>query len=222
MSTALALYRSSLGKKYIMAVTGIIGFGYVLGHMIGNLQAFPALGGAEGINAYAHFLHHGSHGLIWVARAILLAAVLLHILAAYQLTQMSHSARPSAYEKWDPVAANYASRTMRWTGPLLALFIIYHILHLTYGTVHPNFVEGDVYNNLIDGFRVWYVSAFYIICMLALGLHLYHGLWSMFQSLGWNTPQYDALLHKFAVVFTILIVVGFISVPIGVLTGMIA
>jgi len=222
MSTALALYRSSLGKKYIMGVTGIIGFGYVLGHMIGNLQAFPFFGGAEAINAYAHFLHHGSHGLIWVARAVLLTAVFFHILAAYQLTQMSHAARPSAYERWDPVAANYASRTMRWTGPLLLLFIIYHVLHLTYGTVHPNFVEGDVYNNLIDGFRVWYVSAFYIICMLALGLHLYHGLWSMFQSLGWNTPQYDDLLHQFSAIFTILIVIGFISVPIGVLTGIIS
>ncbi|PWT94207.1 MAG: succinate dehydrogenase [Acidobacteria bacterium] len=222
MNGAIAIYRSSVGKKVIMGATGVIGFGYVLGHMIGNLQAFPFFGGKEAFNAYAHFLHH-SHGLIYVARVILITAVVLHIVAAYQLWRMSAQARPNTYERWDPVASNYASRTMRWTGPLLLLFIIYHLLHLTFGTVHPNFNrEGDVYSNLVIGFQNPLVSGFYIVAMLALSLHLYHGIWSMFQSLGLNTPKYDPFFHHFAVVFTVLVTIGFISVPVGVLTGIIS
>lgn len=220
MALALELYRSTIGKKAIMAVTGFIGFGFVIGHLVGNLQAFPFLGGAEAIDAYAKFLRN-THGLLWVARGVLLWAVVTHIVTAYQLWSISKSARPASYSQWDPAAATYASRTMRWSGPLLLLFIVYHLLHFTFGTVHPSFEEGHVYDNLVRGFQVWYVSAFYIVAMLALCLHLYHGIWSMFQSLGWNTARYDKPLKQFSAIFAILIALGNISIPVAVLTGII-
>jgi succinate dehydrogenase / fumarate reductase cytochrome b subunit len=135
---------------------------------------------------------------------------------------MSSAARPVSYERWDASASNYASRTMRWSGPLLLLFIVYHIMHLTLGNAHPSFNTGDVYTNVVNGFRVWYVSAFYIVAMLALCLHLYHGVWSMFQTLGWNTPKYDSLLRRISAAFAILVAIGNISVPVGVLTGIIS
>lgn len=218
MSGLISLYRSTVGKKYVMAVTGIIGFGYVVLHMLGNLQVF--LGPAQ-LNAYAHLLK-ASGLVLWTARSILLAAVILHIVSAYQLWRISARSRPIGYARWVPVGSDYASRTMRWTGPILLLFIIFHILDLTTGNVHPGFQESDVYQNVIASFRLWYVSGFYILAMLALSFHMYHGVWSMFQSLGVNHPKYNGFIRGFATVITLLVVIGFISIPVAVLTGIIS
>ena len=214
LNRAFVLYRSTIGKKAIMAVTGLIGFGFVIGHMLGNLQVFL---GPEAFNAYADLLRR-IHGLLWVARLTLLAAVILHIWAAYQLTTTSWVSRPIGYTDWKPTGSTYASRTMRWSGPILGLFLIYHLLDFTFGKMNPDFIAGDVYHNVIASFQFWYISAFYITAMMALGLHLYHGIWSMFQSLGINNPKYNALLRRFSALATVLIVIGFISVPIAVLT----
>ena len=220
MNRAVAFYQSSIGKKAVMAVTGIIGVGFVIGHMLGNLQAFPMLGGKEGLNNYSEFLRQ-THGLLWLARSVLLTAVLLHIVAAYQLTRMSWAGRPTDYKYWYPEGSDYASRTMRWSGPILALFIIYHLLDLTFGPVNPDFVEGDVFHNLVVSFSYWNISLVYIVAMLALGLHMYHGAWSMFQSLGLNNSKYDTLLKRFAILVTVFVVAGNISIPLGVLIGII-
>ena len=201
-----------------MAVTGLIGFGFVIGHLIGNLQAFPFLGGADALNHYAVALRKLGP-LLYLARLILLVAVVLHIVSAYQVSKMSLKNRPTDYERWTPRASDYASRTMRWSGVILALFIVYHLMHLTFGNAHPHFVHGDVYANLVSGFSVWYVSAFYILAMIALTLHLYHGVWSMFQTLGLNNPTWNKVLHRLAVISAIIIGAGNISIPIAVLIG---
>lgn len=214
----LLFWRSTVGKKVVMALTGAIGVGYVAAHMLGNLQVFE---GAGKINAYAALLK-SNMGLLWMARSVLIIAVILHIVAAYQLARISQRSRPVGYKRWRAVGSNFASRTMRWTGPLLALFIVYHLLHLTTGAVHPSFVEADVYHNVIVGFRVWYVAVIYIIAMLMLGLHLYHGAWSMFESLGLNHPRYNRLIRALATILTAIVVAGFIAIPAAVLMGFIS
>jgi len=212
------LWSSTIGKKIVMALTGAIGVGYLVAHVSGNLLVFA---GPEKINAYAALLKSNPI-LLWTARTILIVAVLLHIIAAYQLARMSQKSRPISYKRWRAVGSDFASRTMRWTGPLVGLFIIYHLLHFTLGTVHPNFDERNVYHNVISGFQVWYVSAIYIIAMLALSLHLYHGAWSMFESLGINHLKYNRLIRVLATFVTIVVVVGFISIPVAVLLGLIS
>jgi succinate dehydrogenase / fumarate reductase cytochrome b subunit len=183
--------------------------------MVGNLLFFR---GAEKINAYSEFLH--SLGpLLLLARLILISAVVLHVVAAYQLTRMSLESRPDPYARWKDEGSNYASRTMRWSGPILLLFIIYHVLDFTLGRTNPDYVPGNIYHNVIASFSIWYISAFYILAMVALGIHLFHGAWSMFQSMGLNSPKYDPWLRRLAILFTILIVVGFVSVPIAVMLG---
>jgi succinate dehydrogenase / fumarate reductase, cytochrome b subunit len=214
----IAFWNSTVGKKIVMAVTGAVGVGYLIGHVAGNLLVFR---GAAKLDAYASFLK-SNPGLLWAARAILLLAVILHIIAALQLTRMSRKSRPLAYKRWRAVESDFASRTMRWTGVLVGIFIIYHLLHFTTGTLHPDFHEGEVYHNVTAGFRVWYISAFYIVAMLALLSHLYHGAWSMFQSLGLNHPKYNPLVRALATVVTLVVVIGFISIPVAVLLGLIA
>jgi succinate dehydrogenase / fumarate reductase cytochrome b subunit len=201
-----------------MALTGAIGVGYVTAHMLGNLQVFE---GAGKINAYAALLK-SNMGLLWMARSVLIIAVILHIVAAYQLARISQKSRPVGYKRWRAAGSDFASRTMRWTGPLLALFIVYHLLHLTTGAVHPHFVEADVYHNVISGFRVWYVSVIYIVAMLMLALHLYHGAWSMFESLGVNHPKYNRLIRFLATILTAIVAAGFIAIPAAVLMGFIS
>lgn len=217
-TSLIAVWNSTVGKKIVMAVTGAIGVGYLIGHVAGNLLVFR---GPAKIDAYASFLK-SNPGLLWAARAILLLAVILHIIAAFQLARMSQKSRPVAYKRWRTVGSDFASRTMRWTGVLVGIFIVYHLLHFTTGTVHPDFHEGQVYHNVITGFRVWYISAFYIVAMLALLAHLYHGAWSMFQSLGLNHPKYNPLVRALATVVTLIVVIGFISIPVAVLLGLIA
>ena len=219
MSQARGFVDSTIGRKVIMAVTGAILFGFVLVHMVGNLQVYL---GPEAINHYGVFLREFLHGAgIWIARAVLLAAVVLHIWSATSLTLTSRRARPEGYrlEKWKE--STYASRTMRWGGVILLLFIVYHLLHFTTGTVHQSFIEGDVYHNFVAGFKVVPVSLFYILAMLALGLHLRHGVWSMFQTLGVSHPRYIRLAHIAAWIFAAIIVIGNISFPLAVLAGIV-
>ena len=218
LSWEVSFYRSTVGKKIIIAVTGVIGVGYVVLHILGNLQAFE---GPAKLNAYATFLK-SNPVLLWAARSILLAAVILHIVTAYQLAWKCQKSRPISYSRWRPIASTFASRTMRWSGPIIAVFIVYHLLHLTTGAVHPDFHPENVYRNVVIGFRVWPVSAFYIVAMLALGVHLYHGVWSMFQSVGANHPKYNGVIRRLATWITVAVVIGFISIPVAVLLNVIS
>ncbi len=210
---------SSVGKKIVMAITGIALSLFVLGHMAGNLQAFLP-NGPEALDHYGAFLRELLHGTgIWFVRAGLLLAVGLHIWAYLGLTQKSLAARPQGYRVTDYEEATLASRSMRWTGPLLAIFIVYHLLHFTVGSVHPHFVEGRVYLNLVTGLTVTWVAVFYLLAMGALSFHLYHGVWSMLQTLGLSHPKYDPWRKRLAALFTILVGAGFALVPIAVLAG---
>jgi len=210
---------STIGKKVVMAVTGVVLVGFVVAHMIGNLTAYL---GPEAMNAYAVWLRELMHGAaLWIMRAGLLLSVILHIWAAVSLTLDNRRARPIGYRSRDFERSTYASRTMVWSGPILLLFIVYHLLHFTTGDIHPAFVEGEVYQNFVTGFRVPAVSLFYILSMLALGLHLYHGIWSMLQTLGLSHPRYNFLRHGMAGLFTAIVVVGNISFPLAVLFGVI-
>ena len=200
-----------------MALTGVILSGFVLGHMVGNLKTFE---GAEALNAYAKLLRV-EPPLLWAVRFGLLASVGLHIWAYLLLTRDSLKARPSGYRVVVHKESSFASRSMRLTGPLLLAFIVYHILHLTTGTVHPDPKEGDVYHNLISGLKVVPVSLFYLLAMGALGVHLWHGIWSLFQTLGASQPRYDSLGRRVATVFTLVVVLGFAAVPLSVLAGVV-
>jgi len=212
-------WQTTVGKKAIMAVTGVILFGFVVGHLLGNLQIFES---PEKINHYAVFLR-SVPALLWGARITLFISVCLHIWSSFELWLLQREARPIKYLKKANVNSTYASRTMMWSGPIVLAFVIFHLLHLTFGAVHPGapFQEHNVYNNVVTGFRVWPVSLFYIIAMIMLCYHLYHGLWSMFQTLGFSHPVYTPWLKLFAKVVAILIAVGNISIPVAVLAGFI-
>jgi succinate dehydrogenase / fumarate reductase cytochrome b subunit len=219
MQKASTFLGSTIGQKVVMAVSGIILFGFVLGHMVGNLQVFL---GPEALNHYAVFLREFGHGMgLWVARGTLLVAVLLHGWAATMLTVTSWKARPTGYRVQRFREASYASRTMRWSGPILGLFVGFHLAHLTTGSAHPAFVPGDVYGNVVRGFSHLGASAFYIAAMLALGFHMYHGLWSMLQTLGLSHPRYDRLRWAFSGGVTAVVVLGNISIPVAILCGVI-
>lgn len=213
----MGFYASSIGKKVVMAVTGLALFGFVVGHMAGNLQVYL---GPEALNGYAETLRHYP-ALLWAARIGLVVAVTLHVWSAWSLTQMNRAARPVGYREHANRASTYASRTMRWSGVILLLFIVYHLLHFTFGTrsVHPRFVPGDVYHNFITGFQNPLVSAFYILAMLALGLHMYHGVWSMMQTVGLSHPRYNRWRQAFAATITFVVVAANVSFPVAVLTG---
>jgi succinate dehydrogenase / fumarate reductase cytochrome b subunit len=210
-------YESTIGKKAVMGATGLILLGFLIAHMLGNLQVF--LGRAV-MNHYAETLH-GSPGLLWIARTILLVSVVLHIWASIQLALLKKQARPISYFRQRNVQSSYASRTMMWSGPIIAAFVVYHLLHLTTGTIHPDFVELDAYDNVVNGFRVIPAVIAYIIAMVLIGMHLSHGIWSTFQSLGFSHPRYTPVIKKFAAVFSWLLVAGFVSVPAAVLTGLV-
>jgi succinate dehydrogenase / fumarate reductase cytochrome b subunit len=220
MPTAPSTFlRSSIGRKVVMAVTGAILFGFVLGHLAGNLTVYL---GPEALNGYAVFLRQFLHGAgLWIARAVLLLAVILHIWSATSLTLSSRAARPVGYREREWAESTYASRTMRWSGVIILVFVIYHLLHFTFGTVHPSFVEGDVYHNFVVGFQSVPASLFYILAMVLLGLHLRHGVWSMFQTLGVSHPRYIRWAHVAAWIFAALVVIGNCSFPIAVLAGLV-
>jgi len=216
---APSFWASTVGKKIVMAVTGAILFIFVIGHLLGNLQVYE---GPAKLNAYGAFLHNIGE-ILWPVRIILLICVTLHIIATVQLALRKKRARPVGYSRKKAIASSYASRTMYWSGPIVLAFITFHLLHLTAGYIHPGaaYIEGDVYHNVVSGFQVWWVSVWYIFAICLLGLHLRHGLWSMFQSVGIHQPQHTAVLKKAAMVIAVLIVLGYISIPISVLLGLV-
>jgi succinate dehydrogenase / fumarate reductase cytochrome b subunit len=219
LRTNAAFLGSTVGRKVVMAVTGAAMVGFVFVHMIGNLQLYL---GPEPLNHYAVFLRTMLHGAgIWLFRAVMVVAVGLHAWAATTLTLDSWAARPQGYRLWKAKESTYASRTLRWGGVMLAMFVTYHLLHLTVGSAHPEFAEGDVYHNVVAGFRVWYASAIYVAAMVMLGLHLDHGVWSLCQTLGLQHPRYKRLVRVASRAFAILIVLGNISFPVAVLTGVV-
>jgi succinate dehydrogenase / fumarate reductase, cytochrome b subunit len=210
---------STIGQKIVMAVTGVILFGFVVGHMAGNLQLYL---GAEALNAYSVMLREILHGAgLWIARAVLLASVGFHVWAATSLTMVDRGARPVGYREWQARESTYASRTMRVTGVFLLVFVVYHLLDLTLGTVNPSFVEGDVYHNVIASFRVVPVAVMYLLAMLALGLHLRHGVYSMFQTLGVSHPRWERVAYQAATALAVVVVVGNLSFPLAVLFGLV-
>ena len=217
-------YRSTIGKKIIMGVTGLIGIGFVILHMAGNLQAFV---GRQKINAYGALLHGPLAELTWLLRIVLIVAVVLHVLMAYELTRISAAARPIGYQKKEPQVATLASRTMKWGGVLLLVFIVLHLLHFTTEQIDPAGWRGmtdlrgnrDVYGNIVGSFHIWWVAAFYIIAMIALGLHLYHGAWSSIRTLGYAKSTPNPLHRKIALGVAVVVWLGFTIVPVAVLVG---
>jgi succinate dehydrogenase / fumarate reductase cytochrome b subunit len=210
-------YDSTIGKKAIMAVTGLILSGFLVLHMLGNLQVFL---GRDLMNHYAETLH-ANQGVLWSARSILLISVVLHAWAAVQLAALKAAARPIGYVKPANVQATTGSRTMMLSGPVIGLFVIGHLLHLTTGTIHPQFVELHAFENVVNGFSNPIASGLYIVAMILVGFHLSHGLWSMFQSIGFSHPRYTPLIKKFSTVFAWILIAGFISVPIAVLARLV-
>lgn len=226
MRKVLTLWNSTVGKKVIMATTGLILIGFVVVHMFGNLKAYQ---GAEVFNHYAEGLRtigdpiFGRGQLLWILRIVLIVAAVVHIVAAAQLTVRSRRARPVAYAKYDnDLAFSYASRTMVWGGIIILAFVVYHLMHLTFGNVHPNFVHGNVYHNFVAGFESWPVSVAYILAMIPLGFHLYHGFFSMLHSFGATNPKFNYLRRPIAAVLALVVVLPNISFPVAVLAGLIA
>ena len=222
----LDFYRSTVGKKIIMAVTGLIWVGFVILHMAGNLQAFM---GAEKLNAYAAMLHGPLEEVVWLQRVLLFVALVLHVLMAYQLTRRAATARPVGYKMREPQISTLSSRTMRWGGLLLLLFIILHILHFTTRDIGPagfasrtdSMGRFDVHGAVVSSFQIWWVTALYVFAMIALGFHLWHGAWASVRTLGYAKPSENPTRRKISAGLASLIWIGFILVPIGVFVGII-
>ncbi len=210
--TGSRFYETAIGKKIVMAVTGVILVGFVFVHMTGNLQV---LQGADKINHYAKLLRT-SMPLLWTARLVLIASVVLHVRAALQLYALKAAARPVAYAKKAHRGATLASRTMIWSGYTLAIFIVLHILHFTTGTIHTDFVEGDVFHNVTTAFKNPLIAAGYVVMMGFLFMHISHGIFSLTQSLGLSHPRYSAAAKTVARVLAVIIAVGFAAVPVAV------
>jgi len=213
----LAFYEAPVGKKITVGVTGLILIGYVVAHMLGNLQIFL---GRERINAYAELLHSAGP-LLWTARIVLLAAVGLHIIFTLQLWLLKRRARPVGYVRKIDVPSAYAARTMILSGPLIAAFVIFHVLHLTTGQAGLPFEPLNVYDNVVRGFRVWYVSLAYMVAVSLVGVHVWHGLWSMLHTLGLDDERYRPTLQFISHAVGLLTALGFLSIPVAVLTGVI-
>jgi succinate dehydrogenase / fumarate reductase cytochrome b subunit len=219
-------YRSAVGKKWVMALTGIGLMGYVFVHMIGNLKLYM---GAEDINHYGEFLRELLVPILprtvtlWLLRIGLILAFVFHIHAAYSLTMMNRRAQAAGgyVAKRDWQAATAASRSMRWTGIVILLFLVWHLADLTWGWVNPDFERGDVFRNVVASFQRPPIALLYIVANIALGIHLFHGAWSMFQSLGLNNPKWNSWRRSFAIGFAALVTVGNLSFPIAVMTGVI-
>jgi succinate dehydrogenase / fumarate reductase cytochrome b subunit len=221
------IFRSSLGKKYIMAASGLLMFLFVIGHLAGNLQFFL---GAESINRYGHFLQTNLE-LIWPARIILLIVLILHVWAAIKLSAENKAARPVPYANLNPTVASYASRTMLMSGLIVFVFIIYHLLHYTFVIKNINFTHQDfagfedlqkrhdIFKMMVIGFSNLWVSLFYMIGIGLLCLHLSHGVSAMFQSLGWKNKVYGPCLDSLARYLAVLIFIGYVSIPISVMAG---
>ncbi|MEU0132973.1 succinate dehydrogenase [Streptomyces sp. NPDC006296] len=224
-SMTRTVWDSSVGKKAIMAVSGLVMLGYLVVHMLGNLKIFF---GSDEFNHYAHwlrtlgepFLHH--EWALWIVRVVLVAAVVLHAVCAYQLSRRDLRARPTRYVH-RKARSSYATRTMRYGGVILALFIVWHILDLTTGTVHSGgFQPGHPYQNVLDTFSTWYGNVIYIVAVLALGLHVRHGFWSAAQTLGVGSAARDRVLKALAHILAVVLTAGFVSVPVAVMTGVVS
>jgi succinate dehydrogenase / fumarate reductase cytochrome b subunit len=226
-------YSTAVGKKYVMAITGIIGILFVVGHMIGNLKMYLGVvtegdGRAYDIDVYGEFLREllvpiaPRTYVLWGLRIVLIAALVLHLHAAYTLTVLNRTARPVKYQSArDYQVANFASRTMRWTGIIVVLFLLWHLADLTWGWVNPDFVRGAVYRNLDASLSRVPVAILYIVANIALGIHLFHGTWSLFQSMGWSNPRFNVWRRYLATGIATIIVVGNVSFPVAVLAGII-
>lgn len=218
MNRLALFWRSSVGKKAVMAVTGLILVAYLVTHVLANLLVF---GGPEDINRYAQLLH-ANGGVLWAARAVLIVAAVLHIVAAAQLALRSRAARPAPYAGGrDPQVSTLAARTIRWGGVLILLFLIYHILHFTTGAAHPDFVELNPHHNVTTGFRQPLVAAVYLLAMVAVGLHLYHGVWSSGRSLGLSQPSPRPLRRRLALGLAVFVWLGFTAIVVAGFLGMI-
>ncbi|HET6797430.1 MAG TPA: succinate dehydrogenase cytochrome b subunit [Gemmatimonadales bacterium] len=218
MNRLQLLWKSSVGKKFIMAVTGLIWVVYLITHVLANLLVFQ---GPAKINAYSAFLH-GTGGALWAARLVLIVALVLHVVAAVQLAERRHEARPVGYAAGrEPQVSTVASRSIRWGGAVILAFLVYHLLHFTVGTAHPNFVEGDPYHNVVAGFHNPLVVVFYLIAMAFVGLHLYHGIWSSGRSLGMSPPSPRPLRRTLALALALLVWLGFSVIPIAVYAGVV-
>ncbi len=218
MSRLRLFWDSSVGKKAVMAVTGLILVGYLITHVLANLLVF---GGPERINRYAALLH-ASGGVLWGARLVLLAAAIVHIVAATQLALRSRAARPQPYARGrDPQVSTFAARTIRWGGAIILIFLVYHILHFTTGTAHPDFIELNPHHNVTAGFRSPWVAVIYLLAMAVVGLHLYHGVWSSGRSLGVSQPAPRPLHRKVALLLALFVWVGFTAIVVAGFLGMI-
>ncbi len=225
MRRVVTLYRSSVGKKILMAVTGFMWLGFLLGHMVGNLKAFQ---GAPMFDEYAHHLRVLGEpilprtGFLWAFRAVMSTAFVAHLLLAWQTSRQSRAARQSGYRKREDLNFTFASRWMRWGGVFILIFVVFHVLHMTTGQLHPDFVEGGAYHNLVTGLGSPVVAALYALAMLVVALHLHHGVWSMFQTLGANHPKYATLRRPLSTIVAIAIFLGFVSIPVAVLAGVVS
>jgi len=219
MGRIRTFYASMVGKKVVMGVTGIIGIGFVILHSLGNLLIFQ---GSTALNSYSHFLKSSAE-LLWALRITLIVAVTLHVIAAVQLTRQSRAARPIGYVKHETQVATIASRTMRWGGALLLVFIVVHILHFTTGTIRPAgfFSREDVYANVVSSFRIWWVALFYVLSMIALGFHLFHGAWSSVRSIGVSPPSPRPMHRKISLLIAVLVWAAFTAVPVAVFAGLV-
>ncbi|SOD58583.1 succinate dehydrogenase subunit C [Streptomyces zhaozhouensis] len=221
--TPVRLWRSTIGKKTVMAVSGALMLLYLVFHMLGNLKVFF---GPDDMNGYAHWLrtvgepvlHH--EWFLWLARVGLLAAVVAHGVAAYQLSRRDIAARPVGY-RHRRARTSYATRTMRWGGVILALFVVWHLLDLTTGHVNPNGEAGRPYENVVATFSTWYGNAIYGVAMVAVGLHVRHGFFSAAQTLGAGSVGRDRALRLTADALALVLTLGFLAVPIGVTTGIV-
>ena len=222
-------YASTVGKKVVVALTGLLLFGFVFMHMLGNLKIFGGVDPTSGLHKmdmYAEFLREigaamlGHSTVLWATRIILLLALVMHVGTVIQLQVRNKSSRNISYRRYKPQAASYASRSMMLGGVLLFLFIVYHILHFTTGTLHFNgFEHGAVFDNVTSAFRHWYIALVYAVAMCALSLHLYHGVWSLCQTIGLDNPDRNKLIRSIATVAAFIIAVGFVLVPAAIFFG---
>jgi succinate dehydrogenase / fumarate reductase cytochrome b subunit len=217
MSRARALYGSLLGQKLVMAVTGILLYLFLIGHLLGNLQIFS---GRDKLNGYAAFLQ-GTGEILWATRSILLLALFLHIIAAVRLTIANWQARPVAYALKRDIQTSYAARTMIVSGPLILLYAIYHLMMFTFLATGPGYSETDVYRNVVQAFQQPAISAVYILAMLILAYHLWHAGWSMLQTLGITYPGIVSLRWRLFPIVSVLIALGYITIPVAVLLGVV-
>lgn len=220
MEKALHLIDTTIGKKAVLAVTGLIMYGFVIGHMVGNLQVFM---GPEKLNHYAAFLH-SLGGLLWVARLTLIGALVAHVTISMSLVMRAAEARPVGYRAKQTLATTYAAMTMRWGGPALLLFILFHLAHFTIpGVAMGNYQHShvDVYSNVVNGFSVPWVTGIYVVAQLMLGMHLYHGAWSLFQTLGLSHPRYNPYIQLLPKALGVGVALGNIAMPLSVLAGIV-